>query len=679
MSIQLQYISDNIKSLLNMSELPNQSQSLYICFEATKSKSKLLETVISRVNANVLKAHTDNESTKYSSSFSRLYIDSQVDAVHTVNYDVEEFDIPLYQPDSPQTSVTASKSSVDQQKLDSPKTYPQDALGDRFESALSSKASSPSPKSMKSLLKSQIITKKVVPKKANMQLDSVALQNDGDDISDTISKSPTTRSSTKKLSLSSKNVKSKAVTKAKQEPKLSKLITKSSSSAKVTRDLNDGAKKSSERNGDFVSLAPIPANELPTTPKRRSYKASKLTTQVVKEKVVVQQPSSKPSNKFKPKMRSSLLTMPTKRNDYLSEDDIQVTGETPEKIVKPSAVSSKISLLPTNIAEPVPVNSVIISHASESIIKSNGNDDDYAPDYDYGHYDDNNNIPILDDEVTMKDNSKESIEKPQRKLDNIKINTSREETVIDQSSVASVKTSSLLHKASGAKVQISDEARRKADNLMLSFNQNEYDDDISERSDAKNNSSTITTSAITLAAAVNTKTPEVNIDVRKNKQRGQQLTIETKKKVEIDNTFEVPSNVSIAFNDDYERLFARPKVPRLITNTVTPKSINAAKSTYVPSNPTPLRNTKKLKQTSPSTDDISSDYSISDSELDSDDDIAQQKYEIIAQFNQMRKEKIYKKARKEMDDIESVAFDQIGSYLSQWTGKHYHLITLHIT
>ena len=45
----------------------------------------------------------------------------------------------------------------------------------------------------------------------------------------------------------------------------------------------------------------------------------------------------------------------------------------------------------------------------------------------------------------------------------------------------------------------------------------------------------------------------------------------------------------------------------------------------------------------------------------------------------MRKEKIYKKARKEMDDIESVAFDKIGSYLSQWIGKHYHLITLHIT
>ena len=654
MLIQLQRIPDNIKSLVHDSEFPNRSQSLYICFETTKTKSKLLETVINKVNDNVLKAVTGTKS-KYSIPFSKLFIGSQVESLHDVDYDIQELDFPLCQPDSPQTSLTASKSPTDQP--DSPKTFPQDyANGDKFDSGLSSKTSTPSLKSKKSLLKSQIISKKIVPKKANMQLGSVSLQQDD---SDSISKSPTTRSSTKKLNMAIKTIKPK-VTKAKQEPKLS-ILTKSSSSA-IEKNVSLNRLNKSSSSKDNVAITTTASrfddstaasmNQPSTPPKRRSYKAEKSTKDKIKDTSIV--PTLfKPDNKFKPKMRSSLIVT-SKRNDYLSDDDIQVTGETPEKVVEASVITSNVSLKPGFVETS---KTSITNQITDSVIdKANDTELAYAPDNDYYGLEDI-------EEVQMKPNKEDEqiLDDTHRNVD------SSRGGVIASNKDPIMRTSSLLQKASGGKVQISDEARRKSNSFLLAACRDERTDEDSVWGDKRKASS------VTMVTNTTTKTPDVvnvNSDSRKNKQRGQQLAIETKKKVEVSSTIETPSHVYNDLNDDYEKLFARPKMPRtVIANTITPKSINA-KSVFAPTIPAVSRN-KKFKQSSPSTDDVSSDYSISDSELDSDDDIIQQRYEIIAQFNQMRKDKLYKKARKEMDDIEAVAIEQIGSYLLQWIGKIY--------
>ncbi len=652
MIIQLQRIPENIKSLVHDSEFPNRSQSLYICFETTKSKSKLLETVINKVNDNVLKAGTGSKS-KYSIPFSKLFIGSQVETLHEVDYDIQELDFPLCQPDSPQTSLTASKSPTDQP--DSPKTFPQDyAYGDKFDSGLSSKTSTPSSKSKKSLLKSQVVSKKIIPKKANMQLGSVSLQQDD---SDSVSKSPTTRSLTKKLSVATKTVKPK-VTKVKQQPKLS-ILTKSSSSAiekTISRNSFSTSRSSKDNVASMATAASI--NPPSTPPKRRSYKAEKSSKDKIKDTSIV--PTLvKTDNKFKPKMRSSLIVT-SERNDYLSDDDIQVTGETPEKVVEASIITSNVSLKPNYVETS---KTSIKPQVTDSVInKGNDAESAYVPDnYDYYELEDMK-------EVKMKSNEddEEIFDDTHRNVD-----TSRGGVIASANNKDQMtKTSSLLQKASGGKVQISNEARRKSNSFLLAASRDEsiVDEDSVWSDKRKAASVTMVTNATTKTLDV----VNVNSDSRKNKQRGQQLAIETKKKVEVASTIETPSHDYNDMNDDYEKLFARPKMPRtVITNTITPKSINT-KSVFAPVTiPAPSRN-KKLKQSSPSTDDVSSDYSISDSELDSDDDITQQRYEIIAQFNQMRKDKLYKKARKEMDDIEAVAIEQIGSYLLQWIGKIFY-------
>ena len=657
MLIQLQRLPENIKSLVHDSEFPGRSQSLYICFETTKSKSKSLETVVNKVNDNVLKAVTHTKS-KYSIPFSKLFIGSQVENIHDVDDNIQEYNFPLCQPDSPQTSLTASKSPSDQP--DSPKTFPQDyANGNKFDSGLSSKTSTPSLKSKKSLLKSQIISTKVIPKKANMQLGTMLSQQDDED---RISKSPTTRSSTKKLSLDTKTTKPK-VDKAKQKPKLSMLTTSSLSVIEKTGQV-DGLNKGGSSKNNVVNISASRFEDIftaasmnqPSTPtKRRSYKAAKSTRDKIKDTSVV--PTSfKADNKFKPKMRSSLIVT-SRRNDYLSDDDIQVTGDTPEKVVEAGIITSKVSLKPT-FGEAT--KSYVEYQATDSAIdKGNDAEVTYAPDHDYYGVDDNNSNNS--EEVQMKSN-KDDV---QMLADTHSIAVGGITNASDKDQM--MRTSSILQKASGGKVQISDEARRKSNSFLLAASAVENLDEGSVWSGKKKSSSAV------MVTNTTTKTPDVanvSSDARKNKQRGQQLTIETKKKSEVDHTIETPSHVYKDTRDDYEKLFARPEIPRAVTtSTITPKSINS-KSVLAPTIPITLRN-KKLKQSSPSTDDISSDYSISDSELDSDDDITQQRYEIIAQFNQMRKDKLYKKARKEMDDVEAVAIEQIGSYLLQWIGKLY--------